>query len=70
MEYAVLYWAAACLVNWAGRSVSGVTGRQLDDAVNMVCDEADMTIQQEGLLKMLLWKLMKKGVRDGAEGSD
>jgi hypothetical protein len=66
-EYMSIYWAAACLVFWAGRGGSNVTGGQLNDAINMVCDEAKLTPPQEGLLKTLIWKMLKKGAKDGAE---
>lgn len=67
-EYAAIYWAAACLVFWAGCG-SDVTAGQLDDAINMVCDEATLTLPQESLLKTMVWKLLNKEVPDGAEGS-
>ena len=65
-EYAAIYWAAACLVFWAGRGGCNVTGGQLSDAVNMVCDNAKLTLPQEGLLKMLVWNMLKEGAEDAA----
>lgn len=65
-EYASIYWAAACLVFWAGGG-SNVTAGQLNDAVNMVCDRAELTPSQEGLMKTIVWKMLKKGVDNGAE---
>lgn len=50
-EYAAIYWAAACLALWAG---CGVSDGQMSDAVNMVCDEAGLTVSQEVLLKKLV----------------
>lgn len=50
-EYAVIYWAAACLAFWAG---CGVSDWQMSDAVNMVCDEAKLTVPQEVLLKKIV----------------
>lgn len=64
MEYASIYWAAACLVFWAGR---GVSDAKLADAVNMVCDDAKLTIPQESLLKMLVGRLLEKGETNGAQ---
>ena len=65
-EYASIYWAAACLVFWAGGG-SNVTAGQLNDAVDIVCDEARLTPQQEGLLKTIVWKMLKKGMEDGVK---
>ena len=65
-EYMSIYWAAACLVFWAGGG-SNVTAGQLNDAVNMVCDRAELTPSQEGLMKTIVWKMLKKGVDNGAE---
>lgn len=59
-EYVSIYWAAACLVFWAGGG-SNVTARQLNDAIGMICDEAALTPPQEGLLKTIVWRLMRKG---------
>ena len=64
MEYASIYWAAACLVFWAGR---GVSDAKLADAVNMVCDDAKLTIPQESLLKRLVGQLLAKGEGNGAQ---
>ena len=64
MEYASIYWAAACLVFWAGR---GVSDAKLADAVNMVCDDAKLTIPQEGLLKRIVCQLIAKGENNGAQ---
>lgn len=66
-EYASIYWAAACLVFWAGRGCCNVSDGQLADAVNMVCDEAGLTVPQEGLLKRIVNDMMKKGCPDGSE---
>lgn len=65
-DYASIYWAAACLVFWAG---CGVSDGQLADAVNLVCDEAHLTIPQEGLLKRLVNTLRYGGEAHGAERS-
>lgn len=64
MEYASIYWAAACLVFWAGR---GVSDAKFADAVNMVCDDAKLTIAQECLLKRLIGQLLAKGEDNGAK---
>lgn len=50
-ESASIYWAAACLVFWAGCGVSDV---QFANAVNMVCDEAKLSVAQECLLKRII----------------
>lgn len=55
-EYAVIYWAAACLTFWAG---GGVTKGQFARAVEMVCKEARLTIPQEALLKRILERMAK-----------
>jgi len=47
-EYAAIYWAAACLVFWAG---CGVTDGQFADAVNLTCDMARLTVSQEAVMK-------------------
>lgn len=57
-EYAALYWAAACLVFWAS---GGVTKGQMVQAVDMVCDDAKLTVPQEVLLKDIVRDLSKKG---------
>lgn len=53
-EYAAIYWAAACLAFWAG---CGVSDGQVSDAVNIVCDEAKLTVPQEVLLKEIVNKM-------------
>jgi hypothetical protein len=53
-EYAVIYWAAACLVFWAG---GGVTKGQFAEAVDMVVKEAKLTVPQEVLLKKVIQKM-------------
>ena len=53
-EYASIYYAAACLLQWAGCGVSDVSDVQFANAVNMVCDEAELTVQQEALLKRIV----------------
>lgn len=58
-EYASIYWAAACLVFWAGRNCSNVSSGQFADAVAMVCDTAKLTLPQEALLKRIINKLTK-----------
>ena len=63
-DYASIYWAAACLVFWA---CCGVSDGQLADAVNMVCDEAHLTIPQESLLKRLVNTLRYGGEVHGAK---
>lgn len=52
-EYASIYWAAACLGLWAGRGCCNVSDVQFANAVNMVCDEARLSVPQEGLLKRI-----------------
>ena len=64
MEYASIYWAAACLVFWAGR---GVSDAKLADAIHMVCDDAKLTVPQEGLLKRIVGQLIAKGENNGTE---
>lgn len=56
-EYAALYWAAACLVFWAS---GGVTKGQMAQAIDMVCNDAKLTIPQEVLLKDLVQDLSRK----------
>ena len=65
MEYASIYWAAACLAFWAGRGCCNVTDGQLADAINMVCDEAKLTVPQEGLLKRIVMEMIRKGEDNG-----
>jgi len=74
-EYRTIYLAAACLVFWAG---CGVSDGQLADAVNMVCDEAHLTVSQEVLLKRTVIDMMRhrtfdehmnKGEQNVASGS-
>jgi len=60
-EYCVLYWAAACLVFWAG---GGVTKGQMAQAVDMVCNDAKLTIPQEVLLKDLVQDLSRKSRKE------
>ena len=55
-EFAAIYWAAACLVFWAG---SGVTDGQLADAVNLTCDMSGLTVPQEAVLKETITNMMK-----------
>lgn len=55
-EYAVIYWAAACLAFVAG---CGLTDGQLADAVNIVCDDAKLTVPQEALLKKFVVDLRR-----------
>lgn len=62
-EFASIYWAAACIVLWAG---SGVTDGQLADAVNLTCDMSGLTVPQEAVFKETINKLMK-GERDGTD---
>ena len=62
VQYAAIYWAAACLVFWAG---SGVTDGMLIQAIDMVCDAAGLTVPQEALLKRLVHKMM-----GGSNGTD
>lgn len=50
-EYASIYWAAACLGFWAGCGVSDV---QFANAVNMLCDEAKLSVPQECMLKRII----------------
>lgn len=57
-DYSALYWAAACLVFWAS---GGVTKGQMAQAVDMVCDNAKLTVPQEVLLKHLIQELSQKG---------
>ena len=53
-EYASIYWAAACLVFWAGCGVSDV---QFAKAVQMVCEKAGLSVVQEILLKDIAHKM-------------
>lgn len=55
-EFAAIYWAAACLVFWAG---SGVSDGQFADAVNLTCDMSGLTVPQEAVLKETINKLTK-----------
>lgn len=55
-DYAAVYWAAACLVFWAGCGVSDV---QMAEAVRYVCDDAKLTIPQKALLTRLLHSMQK-----------
>lgn len=55
-EYSVLYWAATCLVFWAGR---GVSDGQFADAVNLICDMSRLTVQQESVMKNLIVEMQK-----------
>lgn len=50
-QYAAIYWAAACLCLWAG---CGVSDGQLVSAIDMICDEAGLTVPQEVLLKRMV----------------
>lgn len=56
-EYAAIYWAAACLVFWAG---GGVTKGQFAKAVDLVVKEAKMTVPQEVLLKNTIRNIQKE----------
>lgn len=60
-EFAAIYWAAACLVLWAG---GGVSDGQFADAVNITCDIAKLTAAQEAVLKETISNMMK-GERNG-----
>lgn len=62
-EYCVLYWAAACLAFWAG---GGITKGQFADAVDAIVREADMTVPQEVLFKMIVNNMTNKGKEYGA----
>jgi hypothetical protein len=57
-EYASIYWAAACLVFWAGGGAN-VTAGQMVDAIDMVCDEAGMSVAHEALLKRIVNDMLK-----------
>jgi len=50
-EYSALYWAAACLVFWAG---SGVTKGQFAKAVDKICCIAKLSVPQEVLFKRII----------------
>lgn len=56
-EFVSIYFAAACLAFWAGCGVSDV---QFADAVNMVCDDAELSVPQETLLKRLAHEMTRK----------
>ena len=56
-EYMAIYWAAACLVFWAGRGCCNVSAGQLADAINAVCDDASLTPPQEALMKRIIAKM-------------
>lgn len=64
-QYSMIYWAAACLVLWAGGGAYVPDGL-LAQAINGVCDEAKLTVPQEALLKRLVIKMMN----GGAHGAD
>lgn len=51
-----MYWAAACVAFWAG----GATDGQKVQAIDMICDDAKLTVPQEVLLKQLFQKLTKE----------
>ena len=57
-EYASIYWAAACLVFWAG---CGVTDGQLCDAVESICRDAELDLPHEALLKRMVNEMTTKG---------
>ena len=59
-EYASIYWAAACLVFWAG---CGVTDGQFSDAVNLTCDMARLTVSQEAVMKDVILEMQKEGAK-------
>jgi len=62
LEYAAIYWAAACLVFWAG---GGVTKGQFAEAVDMVCKEASLTVPQEVLLKKIIQEMQGESENNG-----
>lgn len=51
-----IYWAAASLMLWAG---GGVSDGQLSDAVNLTCDMARLSVQQEAILKSIIGEMQK-----------
>lgn len=55
-DFAAIYWAAACIVLWAG---SGVSDGQFADAVNLTCDMSGLTASQEAVLKETINKMTK-----------
>jgi len=55
-EFAEIYWAAACLVFWAG---CGVSDCQFADAVNLTCDMSGLTASEEAVLKETINKMTK-----------
>lgn len=67
-EYEVLYWAAACLANWAGCGCRNVTKLQLASAVEMICNEARLTPAQETMLKKFLNKIMGENDEPAGRG--
>lgn len=56
-EYMALYWAAACLVFWAG---GGVTKGQFAEAVDNICSVAKLSIPQEVLFKRIVHDMTNK----------
>lgn len=56
-EYMALYWAAACLVFWAG---GGVTKGQFAEAVDKICGVANLSIPQEVLFKRIVQDMTNK----------
>lgn len=50
-EYASIYWAAACLLLWAGCGVSDI---QFARAIDVFCDDAGMSVPQEALLRKII----------------
>lgn len=65
-EYMAIYWAAACLVLWAGGGAY-VSGGTLMQAIDLVCDDARLSIPQEALLKRLVNNMIKEE-KNGTNG--
>ena len=59
-EFVSIYFAAACLAFWAGCGCCNVSDVQFADAVNMVCDDAELSVPQETLLKRLAHEMTRK----------
>lgn len=57
-NYSVIYWAAACLVHWAGY---GVSDGQFVSAMDMICRDANMSVVQEAQFRRIVGDMMKGG---------
>lgn len=64
-QYMAIYWAAACLVFWAGGGAY-VSDGTLVQAVDTVCDDAKLAVPQEVLLKRTVHNMIK-GEKNGSD---